>query len=501
MLRRILVFLWTSLAVACASQRAAPQPETAPGPRGDTSTATMAAAAGTATTSAEPTAPPRVISAEDREKAKALLEQGRSVQQEKGEGGAEEALAIYQQAVALDPELVEAYWEMGWSYQHLSRWDDVLAAWSRVRALRPDFPELKVHYPMAVMRRDQERALAELPEPGDLPPPEEKPSAGPRVRFAAVGDVQLGRAWPEERATLPPNDAADLLAAMHGPLQDADVTFGNLETVLADGGDSTKCGPKSTKCFAFRVPTRYANALKTAGFDVMSTANNHAGDFGPEGRVATMGALDQVGLRHSGVIGDIASFEVKGLKVGLVGFSTGGGVYRVQDLDIARKVIAHVARSHDLVVASFHAGAEGAGAAHVPDAPEVFYGEDRGEVRKLARTVIDAGADLVLGHGPHLLRGMEIYRGRLIAYSLGNFSSWETFNITGPLGISVVLYAEVAPNGVLTRAEVLPVVLEKPGRPVPDPKRQAIPILRQLSKEDFGDPLLDEDGKVTRFRP
>jgi poly-gamma-glutamate capsule biosynthesis protein CapA/YwtB (metallophosphatase superfamily) len=311
----------------------------------------------------------------------------------------------------------------------------------------------------------------------------------------------MGMAWPEARAQLPPNDGKDLLAGVHQLLADAAITFGNLETVLADGGDSSKCGPRSTKCFAFRVPARYGEALKAAGFDLLSTANNHAGDFGPEGRVATMAALDAVGIKHSGVIGDIASLELNGLKVAMIGFSTGAGVYRIQEFDLARKVVAEVDRNHDLVIVSFHGGAEGSNAAHVPKEPEIFYGEDRGEVRKFARVVIDAGADLVLGHGPHLWRGMELYKERLIAYSMGNFSSWETFNITGPLGTTGVLYAELAPNGVIMKIELAPVILEKPGRPVPDRERRIIPIVRQLSKEDFGDALLDAEGRWVRPPP
>jgi poly-gamma-glutamate capsule biosynthesis protein CapA/YwtB (metallophosphatase superfamily) len=323
---------------------------------------------------------------------------------------------------------------------------------------------------------------------------ETKPADGEPITIAAVGDVNMGTAWPPERAVLPPNGGTDLFESVTGMLESADVAFGNLETVLADSGDSQKCGPKSTKCFAFRVPTDYAFVLKQAGFDVMSIANNHAGDFGPEGRKATMKALDKAGILHSGPIGDIASWTTKGKKIAMVAFSTGADVYRVQELEVARKLVADLAKKHDIVIVSFHGGAEGDKAQRVPYGREFFYGEDRGDLRKFVRTVIDAGADLVLGHGPHVLRGMEIYKGRLAVYSMGNFSSWKTFSLAGAKGITAVFHITLAPNGVLTGLEVKPLFIEKPGRPRPDPEKRAIEMLRRLSKEDFGHPLIGEDG-------
>lgn len=437
--------------------------------------------------------PPR-----DPEAARLLVERGREVQRARGEDGAAEAVALYRQALERDHRAEDAYWELGWSYQLLDDWDEVMKAWDALRALNPRYPELDKHYPVAKMRRDQAAALAKLPDPGALPPPEEEPREGPRVRIAAVGDVMMGRAWPEERATLPPNDAMELFDAVKERLRDADITFGNLETVLADEGDSQKCGKKSTKCFAFRVPTKYAEALKRAGFTMMSIANNHTGDFGPEGRVSTIEALDRVGIAHSGPVGDVASVEVNGLRVAMVAFSTGQAVLRIQDLEVARKVVADLDKRHDLVIVSFHGGAEGKDASRVPHGEEIFYGENRGHVRAFARTVVDAGADLVLGHGPHLLRGAEIYKGRFIIYSLGNFSSWETFSLKGALGITGILKVELATNGVLLGADFDSLKIEEPGRPVPDPKGEGLKLLRELSREDFSGPIFDEKGRYRR---
>jgi poly-gamma-glutamate capsule biosynthesis protein CapA/YwtB (metallophosphatase superfamily) len=272
------------------------------------------------------------------------------------------------------------------------------------------------------------------------------------------------------------------------------VTVGNLETVLADSGDSFKCSPNSTHCYAFRVPTAWAPVLKDAGFDGLSIANNHAGDFGPAGRKTTMAALDGQGIKHSGPIGDLGTMTVKGKKVALVGMAFGSDMYRIQDIAIDQRLIALLKKSNDLVVVIFHAGAEGSGADHTKPGTEKFLGEDRGDSIRFAHAMIDAGADLMIGAGPHLLRAMERYKGRLIAYSLGNFSSWETFGLGGSGGISGVLTVDLAPNGVATAVKLTPTLLEKPGKPMPDPKAQGVARVRQLSKEDFGDAFLDEQG-------
>ena len=446
---------------------------------------------------APPPAAPAASAPTDGARALALVEQGRTVQREKGEGGAAEAVDLYRQALDADPTCEAALWEMGWSEQLRGRQEAALEAWTKLKALDADYPELAEHLPELVERVLQLRILDALPDPGPLQPRDETPAPGPALTVAAVGDVQLGMAWPPGHVVLPPDDARDMFDGVKGPLAEADVRFGNLETVLADAGDSKKCGKKSTKCYAFRVPTSFARALRLAGFDVMSIANNHAGDFGPEGRKSTMAALDAAAIRHSGPLGDIASWDVGGRRVALVGFSFGSDVYRIQDLVVARKLVADLKKRHDLVFVSFHGGAEGVGAARVPQGVETFLGENRGDVRAFAHTVVDAGADLVLGSSPHLLRALELYKGRLIAYSLGNFSTWDTFNLTGPLGISGILKVSLAPNGVATRAELVPALLAKPGRPVLDPSRQGVSLVRSLSTLDFGAPLLDEAGVWT----
>ncbi|MEO1480599.1 MAG: CapA family protein [Myxococcota bacterium] len=493
-MRKTLLISLALFTGACAGSKSA-EPTAAPAPKAPevAETEPVVETALEPEVAVEPT-----ISEADKARARELLETGRTVQREKGEGGAEEALGIYEQALDLDPKLAAAYWEMGWSYQVLDRLGEAVDAWDKVKEIDPEFPELETHYPVLKMRFEQKEKLSKLPDPGTLPEPELRPYDGPTLTFAAVGDVQTGRAWPEHRAVLPPNDAEGYFDGVKDWLQDADVTFGNLEQVLADGGNSSKCGPKSTKCFSFRVPTAHAKMLADVGFDMMSIANNHAGDFGPEGRKTTMETLDQYNIAYSGPVGVVGTKEVKGLRIGLVAFSTGGGTYQLQKTELARKIVADVDRTHDIVMVSFHGGAEGSSANHVPREIERFYGENRGNVYEFAHAMVDSGADLVFGHGPHCLRGTEIYKGRFVSYSLGNFSSYKTFNLSRNLGWSTVMNVTIAPNGVALSAKLNPVIIRDPGKPMKDKQRRALKEVRKLSKEDFGDAMFDAKGEWRR---
>jgi len=139
----------------------------------------------------------------------------------------------------------------------------------------------------------------------------------------------------------------------------------------------------------------------------------------------------------------------------------------------------------DLLVVTFHGGAEGSRALHVPMAAESLAQEPRGELRRWARAVVDAGADAVVGHGPHVLRGIELYRGRPIAYSLGNFLTYRGFNLAGPLGVTGVLQLELAPGEGLRRGRLVS-MRQRPGTgPAPDPGGAALELVRRLSSEDF----------------
>jgi hypothetical protein len=133
-----------------------------------------------------------------------------------------------------------------------------------------------------------------------------------------------------------------------------------------------------------------------------------------------------------------------------------------------------------------HAGAEGADAIHVPSGTEYFLGENRGDSRRFAHAVIDAGADLVVGSGPHVIRGVEWYHGRLIAYSTGNFAGYHNFGLGGTLSLSGIVRVTLRPDGSFVKGRWVPVRLVDPGLPRLDSSKGSLHLVALLSKEDFG---------------
>ncbi|UCE89605.1 MAG: CapA family protein [Pseudomonadota bacterium] len=315
--------------------------------------------------------------------------------------------------------------------------------------------------------------------------------------IAAVGDIMLGTDFPDDR--LPPNDGAGMLSAMTPVLASADLTIGNLEGVIMNGGESEKECRDPSVCYVFRTPPHYVTHLQQAGFDVLSLANNHARDFGEEGRLQTMAALAAAGIRHSGQEGDIASWSVQGRRVAFIAFAPFIGANDFLDTERAQGMVAALAAEHDVVIVSMHAGAEGGDNMHVPFAFEYFHGENRGDVVKFAHAVIDAGADLVLGHGPHVPRAMELYRGRLVAYSLGNFSTYFGIKVSGVNGVAPVLVAQLGPDGEFLSGQIVSARQQRPAGPLPDPQQEAAQIIASLTRNDFpATPLrVDIDGSIT----
>ena len=158
----------------------------------------------------------------------------------------------------------------------------------------------------------------------------------------------------------------------------------------------------------------------------------------------------------------------------------------MSDLAQVKALVAEADRQADVVVVLMHAGAEGADRTHVPVGREEAYGEDRGDSRSFAHLAVDAGADLVLGSGPHVLRGMELYKGRLIAYSLGNLAGWHNFGIHGTLALSGLVKVDLAPDGRLRRGRLVSLELRGAGIPHVDRRRAAERLVRRLSRSDFG---------------
>lgn len=313
------------------------------------------------------------------------------------------------------------------------------------------------------------------------------------VRIASVGDVVMG-SLPD---ALPPDGGASFFDPVDDLLT-GDVVLGNLEGTLTTGG-SGKCDDNdSPNCFAFHAPPSYGRWFKKAGFTVMNVANNHIDDFGAEGRRETFAALRSVNLPFTGRLGQITIQRVHGIRVALIGFAPDRGSNDLTDIPAAKRLTARAARMADLVIVTMHAGAEGSDRTHVEPGTEYFLGEDRGDSYRFSHAVIDAGADLVVGSGPHVMRGMEFYKGRLIAYSLGNFAAYEVLGLGGALSTSGVLQVTLRADGTYVSGHLRPTRLVEPG--TPEPGGEAIDLVSSVSEEDFGSHAarISADGTIQR---
>ena len=332
--------------------------------------------------------------------------------------------------------------------------------------------------------------------PPELAPEPKADKRRLRISIAAVGDLMIGTDYPQNH--LPDDDAVSFLSAVTPLLSSADITFGNLEGVLVDGGEVAKKCSNPNACYLFRSPTRYAQHYLAAGFDVLSLANNHARDFGEDGRTASMQALAAAGMHHSGREGDFASFAVNDIRVAVLAYAVTKNSNMLLDYALAEKTVAGFAATHDIVVVSFHGGAEGQDVTHLPFAEEEYYGEPRGDVVLFARLVVDAGADLVIGHGPHVVRAIERYKDRLIAYSLGNFATYYGISVSGIKGIAPILVTTLDGEGRFVAGQIISTMQLRPGGPQLDEKQRVLTLMRELSIEDFGEPGIRflPDGRI-----
>ncbi|MEO7985318.1 MAG: CapA family protein [Gemmatimonadales bacterium] len=359
-----------------------------------------------------------------------------------------------------------------------------------------------------------------LPRPAPAPPVTPPPARiHAPVRVTFVGDINLGTlSLPDG---VPPDSGRGLLDAARPALR-GDLVVGNFEGVLGDSAVTTKCGtkprqvgfqavkdsvahppiprrphrkppkekaPKGPGCYAFLTPTGLAPRLVEAGFTHLNLANNHANDFGAAGRATTDSVFHELGITLYGPLGSIAIDSVRkgsGLTVvGLIGFTTYPFAYDLLDVERSAAVVDSIRPLVDLLLVTFHGGAEGIAALHTPDGADSLGHEQRGELRRWARAVIEAGADAVVGHGPHVPRGIEFYRGVPIVYSLGNFLTYSGFNLSGPLGLTGVLQLDFSAGQRLDGARLIPMVQRRLRGPSPDPTGATLRLVRRLSAEDF----------------
>ncbi|MEK0195461.1 CapA family protein [Microcoleus anatoxicus] len=322
-----------------------------------------------------------------------------------------------------------------------------------------------------------------IPTPKTPPVPAKKTVTAPAtVSIKAVGDIIPGTNFPYNKL---PQKKEILFESVKPHLKGADILFGNFESTMTDHPYSSK-GGGGGMLFAFRTPPSYAKILKDAGFNILNIANNHSYDFNEQGFKDTIKNIDSQGMKAVGKRDQIVYKNVKGVNFAFIGFSNYGEVHNsLLELKAGAEVVKKAKQKADIVVISVHAGAEGTGALNVRNKNEFFAGENRGNMVLFSRTMIDAGADLILGHGPHVARAMELYKGKLIAYSLGNFMGYRTLSTVGELGKSLILDVKMNPQGDFVSGKIIPIALNGQGIPSLDDDFRSVKLIRRLTKSDF----------------
>lgn len=324
----------------------------------------------------------------------------------------------------------------------------------------------------------------------------------PFARVAMTGDIMLGTTFPDSVSLthLPEHEGEQLFMHVAPILQEVDAAFGNLETNLLDsGGNIKKCQNPATY-YVFRTPTQYARLLKRAGFDALSIANNHTNDLGEEGRSSTRQTLKRTSLAYAGHshVAESAVFDRNGITFGFCAFSVSPLTPDLRDTTRVRQIIRSLRDKCQILVVSFHSGGEGHNYRHIPFDKEIYLGRDQGDVVQFAHDCIDHGADIIFGHRPHLPRAMELYKGHLVAYSLGNFCTPYRISLKNMQGYAPLLTADLDEEGHFMKGRIHPFLQQRGKGPLPDSLFLAVQEIRQLTENDFPHTPLTilPDGKI-----
>jgi hypothetical protein len=188
-------------------------------------------------------------------------------------------------------------------------------------------------------------------------------------------------------------------------------------------------------------------------------------------------------------------FKRDGVTYGFCAFAPNGGTMQLNDLDGMVRIVRHLDSIADVVMVSFHGGAEGTSYSHITRKTEIFLGENRGNPYAFARKAIDAGADLVIGHGPHVPRAIDVYKGKFITYSLGNFATYG-FSTADALGLAPVIEVKVDRKGDFIDGRIVSFRQDRNAGPRPDPTSGAFKEIRRLTEADVPEAglVFKEDG-------
>lgn len=321
------------------------------------------------------------------------------------------------------------------------------------------------------------------------------------ITITGVGDIMLGTSYPSKSYLPPNNDWSFLMKDVKHILKRADATFGNLEGAFSDDAPVTKRCNDPSVCYAFRTPESYFKCIVEAGFDLLSLANNHSADLGLRGLKSTIKLINDANLNYAGILSHpTCVYETKGVKIGLCAFSPNTGNSDIRNIPVAQKIVKKLQTQCDIVVVSFHGGAEGSRYQHVPRKTETFYGENRGNVYDFAHKMIDAGADVIFGHGPHVTRAIDVYKDRFIIYSMGNFCTYSRMNISGVSGLAPIMEVKVDKKGKFLKGQIHAVKqISRKGTKI-DSQKKIIAKIKELTKADFPELKINisNDGIVTK---
>jgi len=321
------------------------------------------------------------------------------------------------------------------------------------------------------------------------------------IQIVAVGDIMMGTIYPNGEYLPLNNDCSRSFSMVQPYFANADILFGNLEGAMTDSKVGAKNCTNPEWCYTFGMPTAFVDCLVDAGFNVMSLANNHMGDFGEQGRISTMKTLKNAGIHYAGLLScPTAVFVKDGVKYGFCAFAPNKTTMDVKNIPAAQEIVRRLKDSCDIVIISFHAGAEGRGYQHVTRQTETFIGENRGNVYEFAHKMIDAGGDILLGHGPHVTRAVEVYNNRFIAYSMGNFSTFKRVNVEGVNGLAPIFRIFTTRNGCFLKAHITPTWQPVDDRtPRCDPAGRVISVIQNLTRIDFPELKIQitDDGWIT----
>ncbi len=311
--------------------------------------------------------------------------------------------------------------------------------------------------------------------------------------------MMLGTSYPDN-SKLPPDSAKGSFQSVIPYLKGSDVTFGNLEGTLYDSGKPDSYKKNLKVAFLFRMPTYFGRVFKDAGFNLISLANNHSTDFGAKGCESTTATLDKYGIHYAGLqTCPTSTFEKDGIKYGFCAFAPNANTMPLLEMRQAAGIIRQLKQQCDIVIVSFHGGAEGAAYEHVPFKMESYLGAKRGNVHAFTHMAVDAGADIVLGNGPHVSRALEKYKGRLIAYSLGNFCTYKSVSVAGVCGMAPLLKAKLNRKGEFISAQIISFTQSHQEGLEPDTLNHAAKRIKLLTEKDFPKSGLNisDEGEVT----